>query len=745
MLLGINVFIPMPAVAEIEVDSFQSSEAQMELSFPDGASRIVDLSGSQTWAVDLGSLSDGDGNSREEVQAQITAMDLTGSHADLGLVSIGPNPSRVTIGQIEETSNAIPGTLDIPPFAPSGTADSFFDVFFEIEFFSQTFHNHAPIPISGVITHKPPAEGEELCGSGPVELFDENENPTGIFVTSFCNTPNTDSGGVGETEVDTFTSSLAQIEIVDELGVPTVTNLTGTQTWEVELSSLGDPDGNGQEQVQTEIVAMELVGTHPVYGLITVGVNPLIPSEGQIEEDANALPGTLDIPPFAPHGTGVSSFDVFFEVEVASLTLGNSAPLGLSGTITHKPPAEGETLCSSGEVQLLDQAGVPTGLVLSSFCNTPNSGTSVVVEIEVDEFPDSELEVQMASPGGVVEVLVLTGPTVVEVNLTDPRDTDGNGQDQVETEIVSMNLQGSSPALGTVTVRISPTQRTVGEIEENENNNPGVLDIQPFAPSGTADSFFDVFFEIEVPGIVLHNEVPALIEAVNLTHKPPAEGERFCGNVQLQLFDENGNPAPFGIADYCFTPNPEPSGGNGGDDLGCTLSQGFWKNHPDDWPSASLNLGNETYLKGDLVDLLKTPVRGDASLILAKQLIAAKLNVANGSNASSVDTTIDEADDWLSSLGGRLPLGVHPSSDTGQNLTRLAEPLDEYNNGLLPGGPPHCDTLDEEGQEDGRTDPKEPKEPKEPGQPEIPSFIWILATVIALVAIVAWVRVRIWK
>lgn len=727
MLLGMSVFIPMPAVAEIEVDTFTSSVARIELEIPSGAITIVDLSGSQTWEVDLGSLSDGDGNLREEVQTEIVAMDLTGISADLGPISIGLNPNRATIGQIEETSNAIPGTLDIPPFAPHGSADAVFDVYFVIEISSQSFHNIAPYPISGVITHKPPAEGEELCGSGQVELFDENENPTGIIVNTFCNTPNTDPGGVVEIEVDSFPSSLAQIQIRDPLGIITITDLSGTQTWEVELSSLGDPDGNGQEQVQTEIVAMQLTGTNPDFGPMTVSLNADIPSEGQIEETSNALPGTLDIPPFAPHGTGDSFFDVFFEIEVAGVTLVNSAPLGLSGTITHKPPAEGETLCSSGEVQLLDLAGASTGYYITSFCNTPNSGTGVVIEIEVDEFPESELQIQIASPGGVVEVLVLTGPTVVEVNLTDPRDTDGNGQDQVQTEIVSMNLQGSSPTLGIVNISLSPTLRTFGEIEESVNNNPGVLDIPPFAPSGTADSFFDVFFEIEVPGIVLHNEAPVLIEAINLTHKPPAEGETFCGNVQVQLFDESGNPAPFGLADYCFTPNPEPSGGNGGDGLPCPFSQGFWKNHPSAWPVASLNLGGENYTQDELITLLKTPVKGDASLILAKQLIAAKLNVANGSNSSSIASTISDADALLSSVGGRLPLGIHPSTDVGQNMTAAGEELDDYNNRVLTAS---CVSY-----EAG-------KKPKDSG---LPGWLWILVPVVALAAIVALIRFKPWK
>src|SRR5262245_61381251 len=69
----------------------------------------------------------------------------------------------------------------------------------------------------------------------------------------------------------------------------------------------------------------------------------------------------------------------------------------------------------------------------------------------------------------------------------------------------------------------------------------------------------------------------------------------------------------------------------------CPLSQGYWKNHPGVWPLRSLVLGNatnpdHTYTQGELLALLQTAARGDASVILADQLIAAKLNVANGSN-----------------------------------------------------------------------------------------------------------------
>src|SRR5678810_970304 len=54
---------------------------------------------------------------------------------------------------------------------------------------------------------------------------------------------------------------------------------------------------------------------------------------------------------------------------------------------------------------------------------------------------------------------------------------------------------------------------------------------------------------------------------------------------------------------------------SGGDDAGasddCTLTQGYWKNHPDAWPVSSLKLGTHTYTKDELIAILKTPVMGN--------------------------------------------------------------------------------------------------------------------------------------
>jgi hypothetical protein len=119
----------------------------------------------------------------------------------------------------------------------------------------------------------------------------------------------------------------------------------------------------------------------------------------------------------------------------------------------------------------------------------------------------------------------------------------------------------------------------------------------------------------------------------------------------------------------------------------CPRSQGFWKNHPEAWPVTSLTLGSQTYTQAELLALFDTPPRGDASLILAHQLIAAKLNIANGSDPTPVNDTIIDADHLLSGFTGKLPYGVRPSSSIGQAMVHDANVLDSYNNGELT---PNC-------------------------------------------------------
>ncbi len=104
---------------------------------------------------------------------------------------------------------------------------------------------------------------------------------------------------------------------------------------------------------------------------------------------------------------------------------------------------------------------------------------------------------------------------------------------------------------------------------------------------------------------------------------------------------------------------------------------------PAAWPVTSLKLGNLTYTQADLLTILGTPTKGDASLILADQLIAAILNLAQGSNPTPISKTIPGANGLLSEFFGVLPYHVDPSSATGQAMVNDATSLESYNNGKL--------------------------------------------------------------
>src|SRR5262249_58464977 len=90
----------------------------------------------------------------------------------------------------------------------------------------------------------------------------------------------------------------------------------------------------------------------------------------------------------------------------------------------------------------------------------------------------------------------------------------------------------------------------------------------------------------------------------------------------------------------------------------CPVSQSFWKNDPPAWPVGTLMLGSQTYTESELLAVLQMRTAHDASLKLADQLIAAKLNIASGSDPTTIGTTVADADRLLALFAGKLPYGV---------------------------------------------------------------------------------------
>jgi hypothetical protein len=188
--------------------------------------------------------------------------------------------------------------------------------------------------------------------------------------------------------------------------------------------------------------------------------------------------------------------------------------------------------------------------------------TVTVKPIEIDTFTNTTAQVTLQKADGSTEVVNLSGPTTVHVKInpdgTGASDSNGNGLDQVETEMVAMSLTGNS-SMGAMQVHLRPGFPTLGQIEETANTQPGRLDLPPFAASGTAQSFFDVFVDLVLPTGTLHPQGPLHLESL-IHHKPPAPGDEYVNpfTQPVPLLDANGNPTGLYIVREVHTPNPVP-------------------------------------------------------------------------------------------------------------------------------------------------------------------------------------------
>jgi hypothetical protein len=120
----------------------------------------------------------------------------------------------------------------------------------------------------------------------------------------------------------------------------------------------------------------------------------------------------------------------------------------------------------------------------------------------------------------------------------------------------------------------------------------------------------------------------------------------------------------------------------------CTFTQGYWKNHEEAWPVTSLTLGTVNYTKAQLLQILNQAANGNKLVILAHQLIAAKLNLASGASPAAVATTIANAD---AIIGNKVCPPIGAGALTNNPATSYANLLDDFNNGLL--GSSDCGTV----------------------------------------------------
>jgi photosystem II stability/assembly factor-like uncharacterized protein len=115
----------------------------------------------------------------------------------------------------------------------------------------------------------------------------------------------------------------------------------------------------------------------------------------------------------------------------------------------------------------------------------------------------------------------------------------------------------------------------------------------------------------------------------------------------------------------------------------CPLNQIYWRDNPDLWPVETIILGTiHSYDKPQLLAILDIVDLRDASVILAKQLIAAKLNVANGAPVpTEVTDAIRESDELIEELV--IPARIKLLTPVGLAMVKRAGYLWLYNNNLL--------------------------------------------------------------
>ncbi len=137
---------------------------------------------------------------------------------------------------------------------------------------------------------------------------------------------------------------------------------------------------------------------------------------------------------------------------------------------------------------------------------------------------------------------------------------------------------------------------------------------------------------------------------------------------------------------------------------GCSLTIGFWKNHGGFGPQADVVTpllpiwlgdpsGDESIYvdNGQLAhDILTQKVYGDPSNAITKmmaQMLAAKLNIANGAAGSAIGSEISDADEFLADYNWTDWDDL--SKKMMKEVRKLHSTFDDYNNGDI--GPGHCD------------------------------------------------------
>jgi hypothetical protein len=350
-------------------------------------------------------------------------------------------------------------------------------------------------------------------------------------------------------EVDDMIFSLGRVKVLGPLGNSETVFEGGARMlvyFEGDEGVADDDNGNALEEVDAQIINFDMPGMNLMYGPIRLRERSEIMSMGVIEEVMNNTVGILDVPPFTAAGEADMDFDMFFEVEMGGRLYYSDSPIRMSLRIDHKPPEDGFEFFQGPEtVQLVDAYGQYTGYALwfawdmDYFAIETDVYESCVGEIEIR---DKESLVEFADVSGQITQVVF----FEDVDEGSAYSNDLDRLDEVLTGLQELELSGMNPTLGSIQLTLRRDSISLGEIEETAASTPGILDMPPFTSTGAATSTFEVYFEVEMGGILYLTVEPILLSGV-ITHKPSISGEIFTSSDYVRLYEVTGLPSPYSI------------------------------------------------------------------------------------------------------------------------------------------------------------------------------------------------------
>jgi hypothetical protein len=225
-----------------------------------------------------------------------------------------------------------------------------------------------------------------------------------------------------------------------------------------------------------------------------------------------------------------------------------------------------------------------------------------------------------------------------------------------------------------------------GIVWEDTNNNGIREDSEPVIPNAVV-TLGDTSTATDVNGVYEFSVPPGTYDVS--VQIPPGTQPSPTNSGGNDTTDSDGTPDGLGNSvttvtltssgtyvsnvDFGFWVPPVAQPGTG--------TPGYWVNHPEAWPVASITVGGVVYTKAQALEILARSGK-DKTATMFSSLVPAKLNVLIGNDGSCVSSTIATADEWMATYGP-VGSGVHAASLAWKLGEPLHRQMDNYNNGML--------------------------------------------------------------